>query len=93
MILGVYTILDKAVGAYMQPFFCRTRMEAIRSFQDACRDPKAQFGSHAEDFTLMFHGDWDDNTGLFSGGEPVRIVSAVEFVADSPFKAGNAASS
>lgn len=90
MVLGAYTVLDKAVGAYMKPFFCRSRMEAIRSFADACKDPQSQFGAHAQDFLLMYHGDWDDNTGLFSPVDPVRVVSALEFgLSDSPFTSGN----
>lgn len=90
MQLGIYTILDKAVGAYMQPFYARTRMEAIRSFSDAVKAEGSKFGSHAEDYVLMYHGEWDDNSGLFSGVDPVRVVGAVEFVvSDSPFTSSN----
>lgn len=81
MKLLVCSVLDKAVSAYMQPFYCRTKPEAVRMFSDSVGDPKSQFAIHPEDFVLMVLGEYDDSTGLFACGEPERIVSAVECVA------------
>lgn len=82
MILQVYTIYDKQVSAFMQPFFCRSRGEAVRSFTDAVNDPKSQFYRYAADYSLMFHGEWDDHSGLFAGVDPIRIIGANEVLTD-----------
>lgn len=78
MKLMVYTVHDKAVNAYLQPFFCRSKGEAIRSFTEACSDGKSNFGKYPLDYTLVELGDYDDVTGLFSSREPMRVVSASE---------------
>lgn len=78
MKMYVFSVFDKAVGAFLQPFFVRSRGEALRSFTDAVNDPKSQFHNHLLDYTLVCHGEFDDGSGLFSSGEPERIVSAVE---------------
>ncbi|UDN67760.1 nonstructural protein [robinz microvirus RP_110] len=77
MILRVYAIRDKAVNAFLPPFFCRTDGEAARSFRDAVSDPKHMFYSHAEDYELYWLDDWDDAIGEFSGRHPERMVSGL----------------
>ncbi|AKI26924.1 DNA binding protein VP5 [Gokushovirinae Fen672_31] len=78
MRLGIYSVLDKAVGAYLRPFYTRSKMEAIRSFSDAVADEKSDFGKHAEDFVMMYHGEFDDNSGVFYPVDPQRVISAIE---------------
>ncbi|QCQ84841.1 nonstructural protein [Blackfly microvirus SF02] len=78
MILEVYTIYDKAVKAYMQPFYVRARGEALRSFTEAVNDPAKPFGKYAVDYLLVALGSFDDSSGVFSSGEPVRVVGAEE---------------
>lgn len=79
MKLEVYTVYDNAVGAFLRPFFVRSRGEAIRSFTDAVNDPKSEIGSHREDFTLFMIGYYDDNAGLVSSiATPDRVISALE---------------
>ena len=71
----VYAVFDSKVGAYTAPFNLRTRGEAIRSFEDACRDDKLPFKVHGGDYRLFFLGEFDDNTGTYlnvpNGPEPV----------------------
>ncbi|WNK14476.1 MAG: nonstructural protein [Microvirus sp.] len=78
MRLFVYSVFDKAVNAYLQPFFCRSTGEAIRSFTEAVNDPNKQFGRYSTDYVLMQHGEWDDNSGMFQCGDPVRLLAASE---------------
>jgi hypothetical protein len=78
MILQVFSVFDKAVGAHLQPFFCRSKGDALRSFGDACNDEKHQFYQHGMDYMLVFLGEFDDVSGLFKTGEPVRLLSALE---------------
>lgn len=80
MKLQVYTVLDKAVGAYLQPFYARHANEAIRSFTDACQTKDHNFNKYSTDYVLMHLGEFDDGSGLFTCGEPYRIISASECI-------------
>lgn len=82
MILEVFTVMDKAVQAYLQPFYCRSKGEALRSFSEACNDQKNNFYKHSSDFYLVYLGTYDDKSGLFNSVEPVRIISASECITD-----------
>lgn len=89
MKLLVFSVYDKAVGAYLQPFFCRSKGEALRSFADACNDEKNNFNKHASDFLLVSLGEYDDAAGTFECVDPVRVISAVEcLVADDVLLGG-----
>jgi hypothetical protein len=85
MRLMVYSVHDKAVGAYLQPFFSRSKGEAIRSFTEACNDAKSQFNKYAADYVLFELGSYDDGSSLFACGEPLRVISAIECLFDDPF--------
>lgn len=80
MKLLVFSVLDKAVGAYLQPFFARSRAEAIRSFADAVTSERSQFGAHADDYILYQVGEFDDNAGMFGSVEPDRVVGAIDLL-------------
>jgi len=78
MKLVICGILDNAVGAYNQPMFFRTKMEAQRAFMDACRSADSQFAKHSSDYFLMYLGTWEDNEARFDAVVPERLMSAVE---------------
>lgn len=78
MILQVYTVRDDAVNAYMQPFYARSRGEAIRSFTELANDPKTKVGQSKTDFHLFYHGEFDDVSGVFACDLPARVISATE---------------
>lgn len=82
MILEVYSVYDKAVEAFMQPFFVRAKGEAVRSFMSACTDGKSQFVSHPGDYTLFHIGTFDDASGIISVPQagPVRVITALECI-------------
>lgn len=63
MNLLMAAIRDKKSLAFMQPFFARTKPEAIRAFADAVNDPKTQFHGHPGDYHLFAIGVFDDDTG------------------------------
>jgi len=80
MKLWVFSALDKAVGAFLPPFYARSKAEAIRSFSDAVSNPESNFSKHLDDFVLYELGEFDDNSGIFSGSEPNRVLSARECI-------------
>lgn len=88
MILQVFTVLDKAVGAYLPPYYSRSKGEGIRSFSDAVSEEGSRFAKHATDFVLMHLGEFDDGTGLYHCGEPQRLISALECLSGGGADAG-----
>jgi len=80
MRLEVYSAHDAAVGAFLPPFFCRSRGEALRSFQQAARDPNGMMLAHGKDYSLYQIGFWSDENGLFEAFDvPDRVCGALDF--------------
>lgn len=79
MKLGIYSVLDKAVMAYMTPFFARADGEAMRSFKDACLDTSHNFNKHAADYTLYRLGSFDDRDGTIEC-DVVQMVAGTSMV-------------
>lgn len=80
MKVNVYAVFDKAVNAYLQPFYARSAGEAIRSFTELANDGNSNVCKHATDFFLAFLGEYDDNTGRFASSEPMRLLGAHEVI-------------
>lgn len=79
MKMEAYSVFDKAVNAFMAPFFCRSRGEALRSFISAVNDEKGPFALNLPDYTLYYIGLWDDASGsLTSPDRPDKVLSAPE---------------
>lgn len=76
MKLYVFSVRDSAIDAFSQPFFCRHRGEAIRSFQAAVAENK--FGLAKSDYTLFSIAEFDDASGVFTSTDPQRLLSALE---------------
>nr|QJB19229.1 MAG: nonstructural protein [Microvirus sp.] len=77
-------VRDGAVGAFLTPMFFRSKGEAIRSFTDAATNSEHQFSKHMSDYVFYVVGEFDDNSGLFSPCEPLRLISALECSAPDP---------
>lgn len=75
MILQIYSIHDRAVGAYMQPFFARSEGEALRMLRVAVNDPQSGFHGNPGDYTLTHLGEFSDQTGEFSTLPPSAMVN------------------
>jgi len=85
VILEAYSVLDRAVKSFLQPFFVRARGEALRSFTEVVNTKDHQFNKHATDYTLYYVGRFDDASGMFETVEPVRCVSGLEVLVDDIF--------
>lgn len=84
--MKVFSVYDKAVDAFLQPFFMRSQGEAVRSFIDAVNDGKFK---HTEDYWLYMLGEFDDSVGFFIvPSEPVKLMWAKNCIpVDDPGKA------
>ena len=80
MIHCLFSVYDSKVGAFMTPFFMRSKNEAIRSFTDIVNDGKSSIGMHPEDFCLFYHGTFSDEEGDFvSPTAPESLGNGVNF--------------
>lgn len=80
--LLAFAVRDAAVGAFNAPMFFRSRAEAVRSFSDACLDPKAGFTSHAKDYDFWYIGGFAQSNGQFVAlaDGPERVCGALDFL-------------
>lgn len=83
MKLKVFAIYDKAAEAYMTPFHMQTAGQALRAWEDSCRDENTQFAKHPSDFQLFEIGTYDDATGTYE-----NLESRLSFGTALQFKLG-----
>lgn len=65
MKLQIFAIKDRAIAAFMQPFFAPSIGGALRAFQDAMNDGSTPMNKHPDDYDLWHLGEWDDQSGEF----------------------------
>lgn len=70
---GLFTVYDKKLEAYAQPYFSPNIATALRAFVDACADKGSMLYQHPEDFQLCKIADYDDQTGSVEG-HPVQAL-------------------
>lgn len=84
MMLKVYSVYDKAVGAFLLPFMARSHGEAKRMFVSSARE---HFGHNARDYDLMYLSEFNDLTGEYGAPAeerlslPLKIMSGPEVMA------------
>lgn len=61
----VYSVFDSKVGMYAQPFFMRTKAEALRGWQTVANDPETNIAKFPEDYSLFELGEYDEERGAF----------------------------
>jgi len=82
--LKVFVVYDSKVGAYMQPFFCRSIGEAMRSWENVCNDGKSMMSSHPADFTLFEVAEYDELTGRFGQFDALKSLGTALEVKRKP---------
>lgn len=90
MKLNIYSVFDKAVGAYMRPFFMQSDGQATRGFTDECVRADSEMSKHPEDYALFRVGIFDDNKGMLTVEEPQCLARAHECIALSRNGKGSA---
>lgn len=79
------SVYDSAVGVYFQPFFARSRLDAVRSFGDAVTQDGHVFSKHPEDFTLFSLAEWSEDSGEFIPSiTPEKLCTALELAQQAP---------
>jgi len=61
----IFTVRDRAIDAYGQPFYATSVGGAVRSFSDEINRPAEnnQLAKHPEDFDLYQLGEFTEQTG------------------------------
>lgn len=80
MIRKTYSVFDSKAKAYLSPFYSTTEGVATRMFSAAVEDAAHDFHKFAEDYTLFYLGDFDEETGKFTQPatpDPVITASAL----------------
>ena len=81
MIQQIYVVHDKAVGAYLRPFFQRTHAEAIRTFKSAANDPSSPFNQFPNDYTLFYIAEYEEESGNITPLEAHQpLGKALDFI-------------
>lgn len=72
----IFSVRDRAIDAFGQPFFASSTGGAIRGFSDEVNRTAEnnQLNKHPEDFDLYLLGEFDDSTGTFEAERPQQIA-------------------
>lgn len=73
MILRVYAVYDEAVGAFMQPFMCRSDAEAQRIFLASVANNET-FQRNYKDYGLFFLAEFNDVTGEYGVASEEKLA-------------------
>lgn len=87
MILKVFSVYDAKIKSFMRPFVDQHTGSALRSFEEACKEPTSPFSKFASDFVLHEIATFNDETGVLTAHNPlIRQAAAIDFVS-KPVKA------
>lgn len=67
-------IKDRALNAYMRPFFAQTKGQAIRMFNDEINNRESPMFKHPDDYDLYYLATWDDDTGETTEQKPEQLA-------------------
>lgn len=72
----VLAVRDRALDAFMQPFFVQSIGLGVRSFSDEVNrnSPDSPIFKHPEDFDLYEIGEYDDHEGSLISVPPRQIA-------------------
>lgn len=75
--MQVVAVRDRAIDAYMQPWFVVSIGQAIRAFADEInrRATDNPLSAHPEDYDLYHLGEFDQERGVFKTEEGPRQVA------------------
>ena len=71
----MYSVYDAKAGSFAQPFFSVNEQLALRAVSAVMADEAHTFFLHAEDYTLYYLGDWDDETGALEPKQPAALAN------------------
>ena len=82
MKMQLYTIFDKQLEAYHQPFCLENDNIALRQFQNMAKS-ESTIATNPEDYSLWHTATFETTTGETKTFEPQLLAKAHEFVIQS----------
>lgn len=85
MILKFFAVYDGKIRSFMRPFVDSHTGSALRSFEEACKEPTSPFAKFASDFVLYELGTFDQENGQMKPyAQVLQIAAAVDFAKRPP---------
>lgn len=85
MIHRLFSVYDGKIKSFMRPFTDQHLGNALRSFEEACKEPTSPFHKYSSDFVLYEIGTFDDESGQISAHSPLQhVAAAVDFARSTP---------
>jgi len=79
--MKIFSVKDIKANAHIAPMTMRTAAEAIRSFEQECKNPESNFFKFPTDYILLELSDWDEREGKLTPHQaPIILGTASEFV-------------
>lgn len=75
MTAKIYAVKDLAIEAFGNPIFVRHQGQAIRGFQDECKNPESMMNRHPGDYELYYIGEYDDTTATITPATNIERVA------------------
>lgn len=75
MIKNIYSVFDKKAQVFSNPFTTLNHGTAIRSFDQACKDPGTELSMYPNDFTLFCIGTFDDEFGTITPPATAELIT------------------
>lgn len=70
----MFAVYDSKMEAYMAPFPCVKKAEAVRWFTELCMDERHHFAKFPEDYVLFEVGTWDEDSGQLASLDVARPI-------------------
>lgn len=79
----LFVVRDVKADAYGAPMSVATKGLALRSFTEACLDPRSEMNKYPEDYMLYVIGQYEPNTGCISPFPVPEFVASASEVIES----------
>lgn len=86
MELQIVAVRDIKTNIYLPPMYFHHKGQAIRAFEDQCRDKSNELGKHPEDYELWWLGVWEDHHGRFEIEHDGGTTTPNQLAAGSNYK-------
>jgi len=82
--LKLFSIYDGKIRSFMRPFLDAHTGSALRSFEQACKEPTSPFAQFPADFVLYEVGTFNEETGETTSYSPkIQLAAAIDYVRQS----------
>ena len=81
---NVYAIVDAKAQVFNAPFLAHQNPEALRMFETALNTPESNWAEHAADYSLIFIGEFDMETGTLTDCPHIILANGLDLVQQAP---------